>query len=152
MSIEFNCHLPMGSTLTLSPGMGWDLFDVMYGASAGNVIVMYSTVKQVGAIKLMANAAGYEVVHVITGFDMYLVRRDLLMGECPPSFANYGLKTDFLHFCVKNPDRRGRWMEYTTYKRTGDVGLAQQAAVEQMLMMRHPLDGGPSSMRCLGIV
>ncbi len=139
MSIEFNSHLPIGSTLTLSPGMGWNDVDMMYGSSAG-------------AIKQMANAAGYEVVHMIAGFDMYLVQKELLNGLCPPPFASFGLKSRFFHYCVKDPNRRGKWMDYSTYKRTGDVGLAQQAAVEQMLLMRHPTDSGPSSLKCLGVV
>lgn len=33
-----------------------------------------------GAIKVMANSLGYEVVHIVGFFDMYLVQRDLLQG------------------------------------------------------------------------
>ncbi len=44
MSVEFNSHLPIGSTVTLSPGMGWDGYDLMYGASAGKYFVNMSII------------------------------------------------------------------------------------------------------------
>lgn len=36
MSVEFNSHLPIGSTLTMPPDMRWNGFDLFYGASAGS--------------------------------------------------------------------------------------------------------------------
>lgn len=41
VSVEYNCHLPIGSTLTMPPhsdnetDISWNQFDVYYGAGAG---------------------------------------------------------------------------------------------------------------------
>ena len=35
MSIEYNSHLPLGSTAIMSPGYGWNGYDAFYGSSAG---------------------------------------------------------------------------------------------------------------------
>ena len=60
MSIEYNCHLPIGSTVTMPPGMAWNRVDSFYGTSAG-------------AIKLMAAEYDYEVVHFAGTYDIFIV-------------------------------------------------------------------------------
>ncbi len=100
----------------------------------------------------MANSLGYEVVHMITGYDMYLVDRDLLQDQCPPPFASYSNKVRHMHFCVNKPERKGMWMEYKTWKETGDVVAAQRAALEQILLMHSYSDGAAGSVQCLGFL
>lgn len=145
ISLEYNANFPLAATVTLPPtnnitdSVGWDGFDNLYGASAG-------------AIKLVANAAGYEVLHMLGLFDMFLVRRDLLDGACPPPFASFAKKNyRMVHFCVTQPTRQNLWVELKTYLRTGDLQLAQYAAKEQMLLLLNPGGDYVTSPECLGI-
>jgi hypothetical protein len=109
VSVEYNCNFPIASTLAMSPvndpdapwGNSWNQFDLFYGASAGS-------------IKMMAEEAGYEVVHFVGIHDMILVRRDLLGGDCPPPYARFSRRVGSLHSCIIDERRRGKWVEYGT--------------------------------------
>jgi hypothetical protein len=49
---------------------------------------------------------------------MFLVRRDLLDGACPPPFASFAKKNyRMVHFCVTQPERQDLWVELKTYLR-----------------------------------
>ena len=173
MSIEYNCHLPLGSTATLPPGTGWNGFDAFYGASAG-------------ALKLMANEQGYEVVYFAGFLDMFLVHHSLLDGLCPPSFASFSTRVNHFHTCVTDPARKHKWVEYSTYMRMvsatvaehhdsfssldeendGDnevtcrdeytctdenvLAVARRAALEQHMLMSKATDAYASGAACLG--
>lgn len=96
ISVEYNAHFPLAATVTMPPRLNaaldegggssghgdshrgrmyepgveldhysWDGFDLYYGASAG-------------ALRVVANNGGYEVVQLVGFLDMILVRRDLL--------------------------------------------------------------------------
>lgn len=104
-------------------------------------------------MKLMANEAGYEVVHLVGTLDMFLVRRELLDGLCPPPFASFANRVSHFHTCVTDSERKGKWVEYRTWLSTGgDVQASQQAALEQMLLMHMPTSGAGGSMTCLGLL
>ena len=130
--------LPPATTEATST-TGWDGFDSLYGASAG-------------ALKLIANARGYEVVHMVGLYDMFLVRRDLLQGDCPPPFASFARKNyRIIHYCVTQPERQNLWVEIKTFLRTNDIQLSMFAAKEQLLLLQSPLAGYTASPECLGI-
>ena len=144
ISIEYNSHFPLAATMSVPPAeeneipLGWDGFDVLYGASAG-------------AIKVIANMHGYEVVHMIYTFDMFLVRKDLLDGACPPKFASFSKKSAPIHFCVQTPARRNQWIDVPTYLSTQNISTAKLAAREAMLLYYNPFsEVYYSSSDCLG--
>ena len=145
ISIEYNGHFPLAATVSLPPNqnqydpiIGWDGFDMLYGASAG-------------AIKIIANMYGYEVVHMIQYYDMFLVRRDLLEGACPPPFASFVKKAKPIHYCVVSPSRKKLWIDVETYlKSDGDVKFSQFAAQEQLMLLYNPSSEYSSSPDCAG--
>ena len=101
----------------------------------------------------MAEEVGYSVVHFVGTYDMILVRNDLLQGQCPPPYAMFANRVDSKHHCVVDPERRGNWVEYSTWLSSGgDVAVSHQAALQQVLTMKG-VDGGPrSSPVCLGLL
>lgn len=144
ISIEFNSHFPLAATVSLPPsmhgevGLGWDGFDQLYGASAG-------------AIHYLANTYGYELVHIVGIFDVFLVRRDLLNGACPPPLASFARKGGSIHYCVVTSSRRNQWVDVKTYLETGDIGKSRRMAREQMLLLYNPTGGFLASPDCLGL-
>jgi len=148
VSVEYNCNFPIATTLAMSPvtnessplDNSWNRFDLFYGATAGS-------------IKLMAEEAGYDVVHFVGIHDMILVRRDLLDGDCPPPYARFSRRVGLLHSCIIDERRRGKWVEYNAYLRTnGDVAYSRLAALHQVLPMTSVDNGPRSSPECLGLV
>jgi len=163
MSIEYNCHLPIGSTVTMPPGNStWNRVDLFYGTSAG-------------AIKLMAAEFDYEVVHFAGTMDIFLVQKGLLGGLCPPSFASFANRVEMLHTCVDDPGRKHKWIEYSTYMQLVEADLemknpsgncksvyecedpfiletAQNAALEQYLLMTKVSENYASTASCAGFI
>ena len=144
ISIEYNGHFPLAATVSLppsqspdDPGIGWDGFDIIYGASAG-------------AIKIIANMYGYEVVHMVQYFDMFLVRRDLLEGACPPPLASFIKKAKPFHYCVASPTRKNMLIDVQTYLKYGDVKISKVAAQEQLMLLYNPSSEYSSSPDCAG--
>jgi hypothetical protein len=146
VSIEYNSHFPIGATIAMPPVAedpthnSWNGFDAYFGCSAGSV-------------KLMAEEAGYEVVHFVGTHDMILVRRDLLGGECPPPYAMFANRLDTKHHCVIDAERRGHWVEYATWLSSGgDAARSRQAALDQVLPMKGVDASQRSSPKCLGLL
>jgi hypothetical protein len=101
----------------------------------------------------MAEAAGYELVYVVGLLDIVLIRRDLLRGECVPPLARFSNRVGMFQGCVEAPERKGKWVDYVTWERTGgDVQESRRAAVEQVLLNHMPSVGGPGSPECLGLL
>ena len=123
-----------------SSAQSWNQFDLFYGASAG-------------CIKAMADEVGYEVVHFAGTFDMILVRKDLLQGDCPPPYMRFSNRVIHKQTCVIDEQRRGKWVEYTTWIRSGgDMEQSRRAALEQVLPMTSLEKGPRSSPACLGLI
>jgi hypothetical protein len=141
ISLEYNCHLPIGSTVTVDPDFqGWNGYDVVYGASAG-------------AIKAMSAETDYTLVHLSSTYDAFLVRNDLLNGHCPPALASFANRVRVMHNCVMDDNRRGLWRDYWTYVNTGgDKETSTGVALEQMLLMTSNSQGTMDSPACLGFM
>ena len=146
VSVEYNSNFPIAASLAMPPvsesplDNSWNQFDLYYGSTAGS-------------IKLMAEEAGYAVVHFVGVHDMILVRQDLLGGDCAPPYARFSRRVAAMHTCIIDETRRGKWVEYGTYLRTGgDLAQSRLAALQQVLPMTG-VDAGPrSSPACLGLV
>jgi hypothetical protein len=146
VSIEYNSNFPIGVSIAMPPvadtptANSWNGFDAYFGSSAGS-------------IKLMAEEAGYAVVHFVGTHDMILVRQDLLGGECAPPYAMFANRVHPKHHCVIDAARRGHWVEYSSWIESGgDAAVSRGAALEQVLPLRG-VDAGPrSSPRCLGLL
>lgn len=146
VSVEYNSNFPIAASLAMPPvsqsplDNSWNQFDLYYGSTAGS-------------IKAMAEEAGYAVVHFVGVHDMILVRRDLLGDDCEPPFARFSKRVGTLQTCIIDETRRGKWVEYGTYLRTGgDLEQSRLAALHQVLPMMG-VDSGPrSSPACLGLV
>jgi hypothetical protein len=111
-------------------------------------ICMYIT----GSIKLMAAEVGYELVTLVGFLDAILIRKDLIQDLCVPSLARFSNRVEFIHSCVMEPERVGKWVEYGTMVATNDVSKARYAATEQILLMNFATSGAGGSPTCLGFI
>ena len=121
----------------------------------------------------MAKEVGYEIVHVANFLDLFLVQRELLEGFCPPPLSAFSNRVLHFHLCVEDAERKGKWMEYSTYSRlvqianankTVDyedvyncsdaniIAVARRAATEQYLLMHKGTDIYASSATCMGFL
>jgi hypothetical protein len=146
VTVEYNAHFPIGAMYTLRPGRayGWDGFDLAYGAAAG-------------ALRRVAESAGYRVVYLVGHLDMVLVRGDILDAlqlpkGCEIPYASFSLRGGTeLHHCVTDPERRGLWLDYDRFESSGgDVPESLRAATESFHLNSFADGGHHLSAACLG--
>lgn len=107
----------------------------------------------VGSIKLVAEETGYVLVALVGHLDAILIRRDLLPEDwCMPPLSRFSNRVAFIHSCVMNKERTQKWVEYSTYVKTGDIRKSRLAAIDQILLIHFPTSGAPGSAACLGIL
>lgn len=122
----------------------------------------------------MAEEVGYRVVHFAGILDMFLLRKDLLEGICPPSLSVFSNRVRHFHMCVEDPSRKQKWMDYPTYMKlihaynkdkrlenqldiyncTNEeiLHLSRRAATEQYLLIHKPTDNYAATASCMGFV
>lgn len=122
-SVEYNSILDPESTISIaSPTFTWEPHrSRVYGASKG-------------ALELVANLAGYSLVGVVRGLDLFFVRNDLLSLETPvPNLPSFSKEDVFLvhHWSASRKFTIDSLMDVKVYLETGSKELAKKAILEQ---------------------
>jgi hypothetical protein len=142
ISVEFNPNLPLGSTITLPMDSNVSYVgDILFGAAAG-------------ALRMVAEEFGYSVVHAIHRLDLILIRSDLLKGICPVPFFTHFKKRTRAHDCVRLPERMNQWIDFATWRTSGDEEEARAAAMEQYVLAMDEKTAAAETMyaelKCVG--
>jgi len=127
MQIEYNCHFPYDSTITHMEE--WTPYPgtLFYGVA-------------LGAVRLVAEQFNYTIVHVVSKFDAFMIRNDLIRGYEFLPFRNY-MKDGNLRMHVKGDlVHINNFIDYSTWDITRDEAKAKQVAAT-LIPMYHRMYG-----------